>query len=256
MRAGGLIAGRAAMDDDAGDVRRAAKQARIAQPIDVVLENTAARAAPPPGMEDLPPAERARVLRLMVLFSRHVEPDASGRHWAFKKVISSADGPNTLQSYNCYFTGYRGVITIDELRRFQETHREHVAYIGLDLTFVSDDQEFSGAVVVNIPSASWKARRAAEAAEQAPVAAALLAETTSTSTGAAAATGPAAAAAAAELAPSAPVAHAPPVGVLPPPPSAHAPPPPPPPSDRSRKRRSWGEALRETVTAIAGLGDE
>lgn len=137
--------------------------------VQVILSNTIADvSSPPPGLNtDVLPIDRDNVLRLMVLFSSAIEPAEPTRQWSVKSVISNADGPNTVQGYNCYFTGYKGVVTAADMTKFQQAHSDDVSYVGADLTFVSDDQAYAGAIVMCVNSSSWKARKAAEAAQMA-----------------------------------------------------------------------------------------
>lgn len=129
-----------------------AKRARAEETgsINLTFQDTAAHVATlPVGWPDVLDADQQEVLRIMVQFSREIEPNNTKKKWSVRPIT----GPGgVVTSYAASFAGYAGVIRVDALETFRLKFAANISYIGIDLTFVTADRAHSGAIVLCIPS--------------------------------------------------------------------------------------------------------
>lgn len=118
--------------------------------ISLTFQDTAAHVAKlPVGWSDVLEADQQEILKVMIQFSREIEPNNAKKKWSIRPVL----GPGGLiTSYIASFAGYAGVVRVDALEAFRHKFASRVSYIGVDLTFVSADRAHSGALVLCIPS--------------------------------------------------------------------------------------------------------
>lgn len=128
------------------------KRARASEDgsISLTFQDAAARVAKPPvGWDDVLEEDKQDVLRIMVQFTKEIEPNNQKKKWSVRPICGTG---GVVTSYAAAFAGYTGVIRSDALESFRHKYASHVSYIGIDLSFVTADRAHTGAIVLCILS--------------------------------------------------------------------------------------------------------